>query len=533
VRHEILLSTLRASPRRRHIAFVVAMIVFAAFIAVIPIAQVKLARFPVIIPIVNTITFLNDTLTAILLFGQYAVSRTRALCLLAFGFLFTALMAISHLLSFPEAFSSKGLLGGGPQETAWLYVAWHAVLPLAIIAYSLKQPDRCRPHDWATAPLKPILGTAIAALCSAVAITWIVVAQPDWFFTINDRGLLLPGSKIVVALLLVLPATALFSLFVRSRQSVLDVWLMVMMFTWICTISLVSFVSAERYDAAWYAGRIFQSIASVIILIVFVTEMIGLYARNDRAAAAERRAQQRRISEMEAVLIHLSRVKETSRSALNLIHEIGQPLAAISLLAHASLKMAENQSMARLRESLELLAEQAEGVKAILQDMRGFLKETPERGVYDIRKVINDAIKLTTVGEQTNVAIVEKYDPGAATLFFNRAQIEQVVLNLARNAIEAMADVEQPTLYISTNQTPDGATVVSIADNGPGLTPTVRARLFQPFFTTKQNGLGIGLSISQLIIQAHGGRLQAEDNPGRGAIFYFTLPRSPPDATTQ
>jgi hypothetical protein len=242
--------------------------VLAGFIATAPIAQVKLARFPAVIPVQNTITFLNDTLTAILLFGQYAVSRARSLCILAFGFLFTALMAISHMLSFPEVFSPTGLLGGGSQETAWLYVAWHAVLPLTIIAYSIHRPDRN--PDSVTAPLAPIFFTTAAAICSAIAITWVIAAQHDWLFTINEKGRLLPASKIVVAMLLFLTAAALLLLFVRGQPSVLDLWLMVVMFTWLCTISLVSFMSAERYDAGWYAGRLFQTLTSVFVLVVLI-----------------------------------------------------------------------------------------------------------------------------------------------------------------------------------------------------------------------------------------------------------------------
>src|SRR4051794_37629371 len=238
----VLLSAARASRGQRRAAIFFGLLVFGVFIATAPIAHTKLARFPGIILIQNTLAFVNDALTASLLFGQYSVSRSRALCILAFGYLFTALMAVSHALSFPETFSPNGLIEGTP----WLYVVWHAVLPLTIISFALR-PRYEGPCNAARNALTPIVAASFGAGCLALASTWIITKANAWLPALVQAGRLMPASKVVVAALLLMAFGAFLTLIMRRRPSVLDIWLMVVMLTWTCTICLVSFVSAERF----------------------------------------------------------------------------------------------------------------------------------------------------------------------------------------------------------------------------------------------------------------------------------------------
>ena len=524
--YEVLLSAAPASPRQRHAALLVGIIVLAAFTATVPIAQVGLPRFPGIILIQNTLTFLNDTLTAVLLFGHYAVSRERALCILAFGFLFTALIAVSHALSFPEVFSPTGVLDGGGGETPWLYTAWHTVLPLSIIAFSFYRSDD-KPDRATIGPLVSIALTTVTAVCLTLASTWIIAAAHDSLPGLVEGGRLLPPSKIVAAVMTLLAAVAIWSVAMHKRLTLLDIWLMVLMFTWLCTICLVSMVSAERYDAAWYVGRLFEVLTSIFILSVFICETVVLYARSHQAAAVERRERERRISEMESILVHLSRVNETGRNVSTLIHEITQPLATISMLAQTGARLFDGPTDIRQKLLEPLVEQSAKGIE-IVRQFREFLKGgQPERRIYRTAKIIEDAVRLATVGDKSGLVVETRYHPVAETLYCNRVQIEQVAFNLVRNAIEAMAGNRRRSLRISTDYSVDGMLEISFADNGPGLSPMVREKLFQPFVTTKAGGLGVGLSICQLIIQTHGGRLQAKDNPGGGTIFSFTLPQAP------
>jgi C4-dicarboxylate-specific signal transduction histidine kinase len=309
----------------------------------------------------------------------------------------------------------------------------------------------------------------------------------------------MPASKIIVAVLLLIPLGALLMLASRKTHSVLDVWLMVVMFSWPYTISLVSFVSAQRYDVGWYIGRVFEVMTSLFVLVVLLSEIIALYAYNTHAAAVERRERERRLTEMATVLTHLSRVNELGQNFYTLIHEISQPLAAISMYARASMKLLDD-STDRTRQLLEPLVEQAARALAIVQHLRSFIKRNgPNPLIQELVGVIDDAVRLACVGAEELPAVDIRYHLGARTAFFDRVQIEQVVVNLVRNAIEAMAGSERPTLTITTDCTPEGMVEISMADTGSGLSPEIRDRLFQPFVTTKSSGLGVGLSIFSLV----------------------------------
>jgi signal transduction histidine kinase len=522
-----LLSAATASPRQRRTAFLVAMIVLAGLLTTVPFAQIKLARFPGAILIQNTLTFLNDTLTAAVLFGQYAVNRSRALCILAFGFLFTALMAAAHALSFPEVFSPTGLLNGGPQVTPWLYMVWHTVLPLAIIAFVLYRSDE--DSDRATgATFAPILLTIAIAGSLAFASTWIITAGEDWLPTLLENGRLLPTTKVVVAVQLLLPLAALLTLAMHKNRSILDIWLMVLMFTWLCTITIVLILGSERYDAGFYVGRIFEIFMSILILLVFLSESVSLYAYNRRAAAVERRERERRLSEMEAVLVHMSRVSELGQNVSALIHEVNQPLTAITNYAAASIQLIKSSRSERLMPILQQLAEQATRAADIVRHLRDFIAHhESERRPENVPRLVQDAIRLALAGSGEPPPTIEKHYSSVASLaLVDRVQIEQVIFNLVHNAIEAMTASPRRILMIGTKLTRDNMVEVSVGDTGSGLPSAIRTKLFEPFVTTKAGGLGVGLSICRVIVEAHGGQLQAEDNPGGGTVFRFTLPLS-------
>ena len=134
------------------------------------------------------------------------------------------------------------------------------------------------------------------------------------------------------------------------------------------------------------------------------------------------------------------------------------------------------------------------------------------------------ALALLAAKEQ-DVSIALQLDPAAREAFIDKIQIQQVLLNLTRNAAEAMAASARREIVISTGLQSDGMVEMSVADTGPGLAEEVRAKLFQPFISTKSDGMGVGLSICRTIIEAHGGRIWATDNPGGGTVFHLTVPR--------
>src|SRR5204863_5624906 len=158
--------------------------------------------------------------------------------------------------------------------------------------------------------------------------------------------------------------------------------------------------------------------------------------------------------------------------------------------------------------------------------MRDFVaRHESEKHREYIPKLLRDGALLALHAAGAPAPFVDiRCDPEASAAFLDRVQIEQVVFNLARNAIEAMSSGVRRVLTLSTKLTTDRMTEISVADTGPGVSADVRARLFEPFVTTKESGLGIGLSICRVIVEAHGGKLTAEDNPAGGAIFRFTIP---------
>src|SRR5262249_32871770 len=150
-----------------------------------------------------------------------------------------------------------------------------------------------------------------------------------------------------------------------------------------------------------------------------------------------------------------------------------------------------------------------------------------KKQVGSMPEVLRQAMNLAFVGVDPPAPAIEmRLSSVAGSAFFDRVQIEQVLFNLVRNAIDAMKGCERRVLTVSTRLTGANMVEVRVADAGPGLSPTIRAQLFEPFVTTKVHGLGVGLSISRVIVEAHDGRLRAEDNPGGGTIFRFTLPQS-------
>jgi two-component system sensor histidine kinase/response regulator len=501
-----------------------ALIVLVVSIGILPFAQRVWVSFPGFILIQQTTQAGNCLITAVLLFEQYSFSRTSSLSIIAGGYLFTALLIVAHALSFPGAFSEAGLLTGGPQSTPWLYMAWHAILPLAIIAYALNRPDQ-KIEETPCSAWGPIILSILSVMGAAAVTIFFVTAGHDWLPALVESGRLLPASRVTILALLCLPLGALLVLSRRRPRTVLDLWLMVTMFASLCTIATVSFVSAQRFDIGWYVGRVVDVLTSTFILLLLLSQSILLYERYARE-------RERRLSEMEAVLIHLSRVNELGQNVSAVVHEVSQPITAISNYAAAAMELV-GTAPERLKPVLQQLNEQVIRAGEIVRDFRDFIAQHgSEKHIENVPEILQGAVRLALAGAgESAPTIVMRLSPAASSAFIDRVPIEQVVFNLVRNAIEAMANGPRQVLTLVTNLTSHRMIEVSVADTGPGLSSEIRAKLFEPFVTTKASGLGIGLSISRLIIEAHGGKLEGENNPEGGAIFRFTIPRSPMSVT--
>ena len=517
----LILSLLPAGPGERRFAGAVMLVSLAIFAALAPFAQTRLPPVAAFIPSYQSALVINDLITAVLLFGNFAIARSRALLLLASGYLFTALMAIVHALSFPGLFAPGGLLGAGAQSTAWLYMFWHGGFPLAVICYALlsRGADRTR----LPAPAAILAGVA-AVLALVAALAALATAGEALLPNIMLGNAYTPAMIFVVAAVWAMSLAALAVLFLRRPHSVLDLWLMAVLCAWLADIALSAVLNAGRFDLGFYAGRLYGLAAASFVLVMLLLETITLYARLARSLDAERQERERRVGELSSELIHVSRLSELGQMVSALAHEVNQPLTAIGNYLRAGQRLAEAGDGAKLRTALDKAVGETTRAREIIQRLRDFIRKSESaKRAEPLRTTIEEAIALALVGaEAREVELDLRLDPAAPAALIDKVQIQQVLLNLVRNAVEAMAESPRRSLVIAT-QAADGRVEVSVADTGPGLSAAVRERLFQPFVTTKSSGMGVGLSICRSIVEAHGGRLWAEDNPGSGTVFRFTL----------
>lgn len=243
----------------------------------------------------------------------------------------------------------------------------------------------------------------------------------------------------------------------------------------------------------------------------------------------ERQESEARLQELQSELVHVSRLTAMGEMASALAHELNQPLAAIANYMKGSRRLLEGSTDERaviLREAMDKASEQALRAGQVIRRLRDFVaRGESERRVEDVRKLVEEASALALVGaKDKGVRVRFDFDPRVDAVLADKVQVQQVLLNLVRNAIEAMEDGERRELVISTAVAPDDMVAINVADTGSGIAPEITAQLFQPFITTKRQGMGVGLSISRTIIEAHGGTIAPRPNPGGGTIFSFTLP---------
>ena len=241
----------------------------------------------------------------------------------------------------------------------------------------------------------------------------------------------------------------------------------------------------------------------------------------------ERQGTERRLQELQSELLHSSRISTMGQMASALAHELNQPLTAVINYAQAGRRLiGAGGNPATLSEVLDKAVTQAERAGKIIRRLRDFLERgETERRLEDINKVVEEAIALALVGaKDSGVKVRFAMANVLPPVMIDKIQIQQVVVNLVRNGIEAMEHAERREMTIDTTRNADGDVETVVIDSGPGLPPEVEAQLFQPFVSTKRTGMGLGLSICRTIVEAHGGRLSAGANPAGGAMFRFTLP---------
>jgi signal transduction histidine kinase len=493
-----------------------------------PFATVKLPEISAFVPSLAAALFVSDCVTAVLLFGQFAILRRWSLLFIANGYLFSALIVVAHALAFPGAFSRGGLFGSGLQSAVWLYWFWHAGLPLAILGYALaKNTGRA-----ISARLTRLaIGSSVAAtIALVIAMFWFVTQHHDLLPVtfVDVRPLSLFRRIIGGVVILALGGTALWLLWVR-RRTLLDEWLMVALWALLIEVALASVLSGDRYAVSWYAGRFYQLVTATVVMVVLLVEMTTLYAdvarsnmllqherlSLERAVQAQRREREARLMTGDAV-------------AASIAHEMRQPLTAMVTTADAGLRFLDRSvpNLDRAKEAFKRIVADGHRAGEVVGSIRAnFKSDVRDRTALDINELVEEALALAR-GELQKHGVLVHAAPNhqLPEVRGSRVQLQQVLLNLVMNAIEAMAAKDEPRILSVKTQAhgPDGVRV-SVADTGAGISLQDTDQIFSPLFTTKSGGMGMGLSICRAIIEAHEGRLWHVANDPRGAVFHFTL----------
>ena len=514
-----LLATLSPSRRQVSLAYGVIVALLLGSAVALPLKDIQLPRMDAFIPILATAIFINDLLTAALLYSQFQISRRWALLVLASGFLFSALMVIPYTLTFPGIFAPAGLLGGGLQTTPWLYFFWHAGLPLAVIAYALLKDADER--------VGTSHGSPTAAISLGIAVALVLVVALTLLASIGD--FLLP--KIMLdpvrvnltvrtwygGVLQTLSIAALVIMFAK-RRSVLDLWLVVMSFAWVLELVLGTTFVSSRFSVGWYTSRIFSLAAAITVLLVLLSETTTLYAHLGRSVTRRRQAREMRQVAMDVM-------------AASIAHEISQPLMSVVTNAQAATKLltAETPDLPEVKAALADIADEGRRASTIIGDIRSmFKKDTQGRVLVDANEIVRDVFNLIDVElRMQRIATSMFLHPNLPRVVVSRGQLQQVLLNLLGNAADAMRGVNDRGrfLRVISDIAPDNASIrITVEDSGTGVDARDINRIFKPFFTTKSTGTGIGLAICRSIVQAHGGELLASANVPRGMVFQVNLP---------
>lgn len=278
---------------------------------------------------------------------------------------------------------------------------------------------------------------------------------------------------------------------------------------------------------AWWQTKWFSALAVIAVALLLWGAHKHRIRKLEREGAREKEVQERQ-RELQKELAHATRLSTMGQLTASISHEIRQPLAAVISHGGAAKRWLEQSNLAKVRYSLDAIIQTTERAGDIITGLRALAKkEEPRFELFNLKEAVREVI-LLTAGEAkaNNVAVRTEFAAKLPKVRGDRIQLQQVILNLVVNAIEAMTSSTQRQLFVTTGQ--DSSDVfVEVRDTGPGLEPEAGERLFQSFYTTKEGGMGMGLSLSRSIVEAHGGHLSAVANEPHGAVFRFTLPIEP------
>jgi signal transduction histidine kinase len=503
--------------KRLALAIVVGTLV-VVYVVTVPLAGVYIGPNLSFAAAYQTAMFMTDAITATLLYAQFALLRSRATLVVASGYLFTALIMLPFFATWFDLLPAQSKLGG-LHAASWLYLAWHVGFLVFVIAYALTKDQAVGRSPWPGKAHSAVLFSVVSTFVLAVAVTLAIVtwesALPVVFF---DYVRFSPAWVYVIGMPIALAGLIAMALLWFRRRSVLDLWLMVVAFLFIVEQPLQFYPSPVRFSLGWYAVRAIGVLSGSIILVVMLYEITTLYPRLLGAVLGQQRERSARLATGDAV-------------AAAVVHEIRQPLTAMVTTADAGLRFLDRTepNVDKAKDAFKRIAGDGHRADALVVAIRANFKSgASERAAFDLNELIDEALALGDADlERHRVLVRAEPNRQLPAVRGNRLQVQQVLVNLITNAVDAMASSPGPrVLTIGTELQGDGPVRVSVADTGSGVSAPHARNIFNPQFTTKAEGMGMGLSICRAIVEAHDGRLWFEQNEPHGTVFMFTLEAS-------
>ena len=408
----------------------------------------------------------------------------RGLLVLAGGYLFVALIVISHILTFPGAFSPTGLLGAGAQSAAWLYIFWHFGFAVAVIGYVLLKDVK---NSVRFSGFFAIFWTVMIVAGLVGLLTWIATAQHQFLPVLfSDATSFAQLATYATGTDLILSALALVLLWKRGR-SVLDLWLSVTICAFIAELVINTVMISGRFTLGWYLGRAFAVLVPTIVMILMLAQTFALNAKLMSMTMMLKRERDNKLASLEAVVASIA-------------HEVRQPLTAIAMRGAAAQRYLNRTppNFHAAGRSLGAMVNASMRASEIFDSIRAlFSNVDPEQQPIDVNQLAAEALDL--LREELNAYGIEtsmQQAPQLQPIMAHKGQLREVFINLMQNAIDAMKTVsDRPRiLRIRTDRHGNEAIVISVEDTGPGIDPIqsgndIRTVLFHE---RKGNGIGSG-----------------------------------------
>jgi signal transduction histidine kinase len=498
---------------RLALGIAVALIVGCAI--TIPFANVQFVELPAFVPVAATMLVFAHLTTAMLLYTLFSVLGSRSLLALASGYLLTAILLAVWGLTFPRAFTNTGILGAGLQATLYVYIFSRLVLPLAAIAYAiLKSIDR---HPLRMSNRDAIFSSvAVVVLFAAGIVLLVTKGAPAMPALMLDRvhgsaHVLGPFFSIGVITLILFAMAFVW----RRNMAVLDLWLLLTLWNWLAELIILRMTNT-RFSFNWYAGVILEIGSTTFILAGLLSQTLALYARLALATSVQRRERDSRHLALNAALAAVA-------------HETYQPITAIAANGSAGLRLLndEQPDLDEIRAIFHDINADTRRASDAIDAIRAIFKvDASEKTPVAVDSLVQEVLSMVESELRArNVTADADFEIDLPPIAGNREQLQQVLLNLIANAMEAMDGVMTRPRMLHVSAAREGDEVlIELRDTGTGIDPAHTSRIFDPFVTTKVRGSGLGLPICRSIVEAHAGRLRASPAVPHGSVFAFTLP---------